>query len=85
VPSQLADIVSSDGQVVCPGALVPFAYTPFTKGEYIYGSGGRLGGGAQPVDVDGDGNEEIVVAVTAPAPATKRSRCTCSPRAPTGS
>ncbi len=67
VPSQLADILSSDGQVLCPAALVPFAYAPFSKGGYVYGGpGGRQE--ARPVDVDGDGNEEIVVAVNCAGP-----------------
>jgi hypothetical protein len=65
VVSQLADILSSDGHVLCPAALVPFAYAPFEAKGFSYGDERQR---AQPVDVDGDGNEEIVVAVRCSGP-----------------
>jgi hypothetical protein len=70
VPSQLADILSPSGEVLCPAALVPFAFAPYTRDGFTYSIDHDLGshGGAEKVDVDADGNEELVVGIRCTGP-----------------
>ncbi len=70
VVTQLAEILSPTGEVLCPAAPVPFAFAPFTVDGFVYDLSTDIGrhGGAEKVDVDADGNEELVVGVRCTGP-----------------
>ena len=72
VPTQLADILSPSGEVLCPAALVPFGLVergsePWHVDGYDY-SVGEWSSATAKLDVDGDGNEELVVPIRCTGP-----------------